>query len=80
MTRLELSETLRALRKEQARAQNELAKLDIVITALTVLFGTRLVKLHGNGRRRTLSATARNKIARAQRLRWAKLKKQAAKG
>jgi hypothetical protein len=76
MTRMELGSTLRALRREQARAQNELAKLDNVITALTELSGTSLVKLHADGRKRTLSAAARNSIAKAQRLRWAKWKKE----
>lgn len=81
MVRIEISSTLRALKREQARAQDELAKLDKVITSLSELSGVSLVRLHGNGRRRTLSAAARNNIARAQRLRWAKWKKEhAAKG
>jgi len=78
MASFELNGTLKALKVEQARAQKELAKLGEAITVLSELSRTRMGVLNGIVPKRILSAAARNKIAKAQRLRWAKVRKQQA--
>jgi hypothetical protein len=78
MASFELTGTLKALKVEQARAQKELAKLGEAISVLSDLSKTRMGELNGIVPKRILSAAARNKIAKAQRLRWAKVRKQQA--
>jgi hypothetical protein len=78
MAGIELSGTVRALKVERVRVQSELSKLDKAITVLEGLSGTSTVTSNGNGHKRTLSAAARNKIAKAQKLRWAKVKREKA--
>ena len=63
------------LQKEHARLQNELAGVSAALSA----FGK--VYLHGtkalpgkSGRKRTMSAEGRKRIAAAQRKRWAKIR------
>lgn len=73
MANVELAGTLKALQAERAQLEEETAKLDEAIAALRKLSGSQS---GANGRRgkRTLSAAARRKIAKAQKLRWAKVK------
>jgi hypothetical protein len=64
----EMTAVIQQLRKERERAAREVAQLDAALAALD-----------GAGRRgggRTLSAAARERIAAAQRARWAKVKGQ----
>ena len=56
------------------RVRGELAKLDKAITVLEGLFRTSATTPNGDAGKRTLSAAARRKIGKAQKLRWAKLK------
>ena len=69
MASIELGGTVKALRVERTRLQGELTKLDKAISALEGLSGANSVAPSGNGHRRTMSVTARNKIAKAQKLR-----------
>ena len=78
MTSIELGGTLKALKGERAKVHSELAKLDKAITVLQELVGTNSVASNGRGPKRTLSVAARNKIAKAQRARWAKVKRERA--
>jgi len=75
MASFELSGTVRALKVERTQVQRELSKLDKAISVLDDLSGANSVTPNGTGPKRTLSAAARNKIAKAQKLRWAKIKK-----
>ena len=60
--------------------RTELAKLDKAITVLSELSGTNSTP-SPNGKKRTLSAAARRKTAKAQKARWAKVRQgQKAKG
>ena len=77
MASIEITEIIKTLQTERARTQKELAKLDKVISALRELALTNLTA-NTNGKRRTLSATARRKIGKAQKARWAKVKQQRA--
>jgi len=79
MASIDLGGTVKALKGERARVHQDLAKLDKEITVLEGLFGTDTTSLNGHAGRRTLSAAARRKIGKAQKLRWAKLKQQAGK-
>ena len=78
MASIELDRTVKALKIERAKAQIELSKLDKAIGVLQGLSGAKSVTPSGNGHKRTLSPAARNKIAKAQKLRWAKIKKEQA--
>jgi hypothetical protein len=81
MASIELGGTVKALKVERAKVQSELSKLDKAISVLEELSGTSAVTSNGNRHKRTLSAAARNKIAKAQKVRWAKLRRErAAKG
>jgi len=76
MTGIDLGGTLKALKVERGRVNQELAKLDKAITVLNELSNTDATP----PTKRTMSAAGRRRIAKAQKLRWAKLKqKQAAK-
>jgi hypothetical protein len=74
MARIELCGTLKALKGQRANVQSELAKLDKAITVLEELSRTNNVTSNGRRHKRTLSVAARNKIAKAQRARWAKVR------
>jgi hypothetical protein len=78
MAGIELGGTLKALKGERAKVHGELAKLDKAINVLEDLFGTNTVTSNGRGHKRTLSVAARNKIAKAQKLRWAKVRRERA--
>ena len=79
MASIELGGAVKALMAERARVQGELAKLDKAISVLEELLGEDLSTSNGNDHKRTMSAAARNKIAKAQKLRWAKIKKERTK-
>jgi hypothetical protein len=79
MASIDLGGTLKALKGERARVQQDLAKLDKAITVLEGLSGTNDTLPKGHGRKGMMSAAARRKIGKAQKLRWAKLKQQAGK-
>jgi len=78
MASIEIAGTVKALKGERVRVKGELAKLDKAITVLEGLFRTSATP-NGHPGKRTLSAAARRKIGKAQKLRWAKLKQQAGK-
>jgi hypothetical protein len=78
MASIELGGTVKALKVERARVQSELSKLDKAITVLEGLSGTGTVTLNGNGHKRTLSAAARKKIGKAQKARWANVRRERA--
>ena len=69
-----MNNVVTSLRKEYSRLQSEMGRVGKALDALGVSGGK---KLKGAGR--TLSKEARRRIAEAQRLRWAKVRKQAAK-
>jgi hypothetical protein len=65
-----LNKVVTSLRSEYARLQKEMARVGKALNALgSAGGGTRL------GTRRNLSKDARRRIAEAQRLRWAKVRK-----
>ena len=70
---------MKALKGERARVHQDLAKLDKAIAVLEGLFGTSATLPKGHGRKGTMSAAARRKIGKAQKLRWARLKQQEGK-
>ena len=78
MASIELGGAVKALKVERAKVQSELAKLDNAISVLEGLSGANSLTPSGNGHKRVLSAAARNKIAKAQKLRWAKIRKERA--
>ena len=74
---LTLTTAVRQLKQERARTQKEVEKLDAAIRVLSGLTGTGRGLGRGRagiGKRRTMSAAARKRIAAAQRARWAKWK------
>lgn len=78
MGTIEITEMLKSLQGERANALKEVAKLDKAIASLRQLSSSNPTT---NGRVHRLSAAARERIAKAQRARWAKFKKeQKAKG
>ena len=79
MASIDLGGTVKALKGERVRVMGELAKLDKAITVLEGLFQTSATTPNGHAGKRTLSAAARRKIGKAQKLRWAKLKQQSGK-
>jgi len=80
MSGIELGGTLRALKDERAKLHQDLKKLDKAIAVLQELSRSNGASPDGHVVKRTISAAGRRRIAKAQKLRWAKLKqKQAAK-
>ena len=73
MGNLELTGTVKMLQLQRAQVQKELVKLDKAIAVLRELNGTNSLS-SANGKRRTLSAAARRKIAKGQKARWAKVR------
>lgn len=74
---LTLTTVVRQLKQERARTLKEVEKLDAAIRVLSGLTGTGRGLGRGRagiGKRRTMSAAARKRIAAAQRARWAKWK------
>ena len=65
---------LSALKNEASKLQQ---KLDTINAAMKMLGGKNSVTGSKRGKRRHLSAGARARIAKAQRARWARIKKAA---
>jgi hypothetical protein len=69
----DLKAVLRQLQSEKATLEKQISRIDLALTALGGVDG--IGKGRGRrGGRRNLSAAARNRIAAAQRKRWAKWK------
>ena len=80
MGNLELAGTVKMLQGQRVQVQKELAKLDKAIAVLRELSGINSTPSQ-NGKGHTMSAAARRKIGKAQKARWAKVRKaQKAKG
>ena len=75
MASIELIGTLNVLKEERAKMHGGLAKLDKAIIVLEELTGTNTVTSNGHAGKRTLSAAARRKIGKAQKARWAKVRR-----
>lgn len=74
-----LENVVQQLRKERDQAQKRIGQLDEALKVLTGVGGvSRTNRKHSqaqaSGKRRTMSAAARKRIAAAQRARWAKWK------
>jgi hypothetical protein len=69
-----LNKVVSSLRNEYSRLEKEMGRVGKALDALGVAGGKKLKRTG-----RTLSKEARKRIADAQRLRWAKVRKQAAK-
>jgi hypothetical protein len=72
-----LAEVIRRIRKERDQAQKRIEQLDEALRALTGVSRVGGSNRRGSGaqtsgRRKPMSATARKRIAAAQRARWAK--------
>jgi hypothetical protein len=65
---------LSALKSEASKLQE---KLDTINAAMKMLGGKNGVTRSKRGKKRHLSASARARIAKAQRARWARIKKAA---
>ena len=75
----DLKSTLEGLRQERSEVHQQLGRLDEAIAALEKIVGTRSATSKAAkrpGRKRKLSAAARERIAAAQRERWAKVRQQ----
>jgi hypothetical protein len=71
---IDLNKVVSSLRSEYSRLETEMEKVGKALNALGHANGNRLKKT-----KRFLSKEARERIAQAQRLRWAKVRKQAKK-
>jgi hypothetical protein len=69
-----LNKVVASLHEEYSRLEKEMGQVRTALDALGHANGNRI-----RGTRRTLSPEARARIAAAQKLRWAKVRKQAAK-
>jgi hypothetical protein len=71
-----LVKVVQQLRMERNRSQRRVEQLDEALKALTGVGrgGRKMHHVRTSGKRRTMSATARKRIAAAQRARWAKWK------
>jgi hypothetical protein len=69
-----LNKVVTSLQSEYSRLEQEMGRVRKALDALGQASGKKLKTAH-----RTLSKEARRRIAEAQRLRWAKVRKQAAK-
>src|SRR5437868_12564311 len=68
-----LDNVLQQLRQEHNQAQSQVDKLKEAISVIEGLSGRMRAAANGTRPRRTMSAAARRRIARAQKARWAKL-------
>jgi hypothetical protein len=77
----DLDAVLEQLKKERERAVGELRQLEKVIAGLSRVTARSLRGSSGSGKRmkRQLSAAARERIAAAQRARWAKVRARSGK-
>lgn len=71
---IDLNKVVSSLRSEYSRLETEMEKVGKALNTLGHANGNRLKKT-----KRFLSKEARERIAQAQRLRWAKVRKQAKK-
>lgn len=69
-----LNKVVTSLRLEYTRLEKEMDRVGKALSALGTASGTKLKRT-----KRVLSKEARKRIADAQRLRWAKVRKEAAK-
>jgi uncharacterized coiled-coil DUF342 family protein len=69
-----LQQVVEQLHTERKKVQNELSRLDAAISALGHNNGSGATRSLSSRPRRTLSASARKRIAAAQKARWAKWK------
>jgi hypothetical protein len=69
-----LKQVINQLHTERKKVQHELSRLDAAISALGHNNGSGAIRSFSSRPRRTLSASARKRIAAAQRARWAKWK------
>jgi len=74
MATIEIAKMTKTLRTERSDTKKELKKLDKVIAVLRDLSTNSMSAPRGKNRR--MSASARRKIAAAQRKRWAKFHQQ----
>jgi glutamate 5-kinase len=75
----DLDAVLEQLKQERKRAEGELKQLEKVITTLSRMRTTSSNGSGSGGMKRQLSAAARERIAAAQRARWAKVRAQSKK-
>jgi hypothetical protein len=73
MASLDLTGTLKTLQAERAQIHKELTKLDRAIAVIRELAGTEPAP-NGHPKKWIMSAAGRRKIAKAQKLRWAKVR------
>jgi len=75
-----LAQVIKDLRAERSRAQKDVDRLEKAIGALQKLVGNpgRHAQENETGKRRRLTAAARKRISRAQKARWAKIRRQKA--
>jgi hypothetical protein len=69
-----MQNVVQQLKLERIRLQNELHKVSAALTAFGHTYMDGAKSGRGSGKRRTLSAAGRKRIAAAQRARWAKFK------
>ncbi len=74
MARLDLTDALKTLRGERAQAQKKLTKLDKAIAVIRELTRDGANPEWAPQETDLMSAAARKKIAKAQKLRWAKFR------
>ena len=67
---------LKQLQGERSRTNKELSRLDEAIAAFQKLIGNNPGPGRPRKRRRTLSVAARRRISKAQKARWARLRKE----
>jgi hypothetical protein len=77
-------EIIEALKQEESRLQRQLTAVQGAIAALNgastrAASPAHKTSVNGSGGKRTMSAAARAKIARAAKARWAKIRAQKAK-
>jgi hypothetical protein len=74
MAKILIQNVVQQLEREQTRLQSELHKITAALTAFgrAYLGGTKPKR--ARGKRRTISAAGRKRIAAAQRARWAKVR------
>jgi hypothetical protein len=75
MGNLELAQMLRTLEGERAQVRTKLTTLHKAVAVLQEFAGRSLTS-NAHRKRRTLSAAGRRKIAAAQKLRWAKVRRE----
>jgi hypothetical protein len=69
-----IQNVVQQLERERIRLQNELHRVSAALTAFGHAYMDGAKSRRAPGKRRTLSAAGRKKIAAAQRARWAKFK------